>query len=103
MAADLAITGATVRTMHPAGPRVDAVAVEGGRIVAVGDEEVRAAIGPRTEVLDLPGRLVIPGFQDAHVHPLWGGLDRLRCDLHDLGTREEYRDAVNAYARSHPD
>jgi predicted amidohydrolase YtcJ len=102
MAADLAITGATVRTMDHARPISDAVAVEGGRIAAVGAEDVRAATGPKTEVLDLPGRLVMPGFQDAHVHPLWGGLDRLRCDLHDLGTREDYRDAVARYARTHP-
>jgi predicted amidohydrolase YtcJ len=103
MAADLAITGATVRTMDPAGPISDAVAVEGGRIVALGSEDVRAAVGPATEVLDLPGRLVVPGFQDAHVHPVWGGLERLRCDLHDLGTRKEYRDAVVRYAGTHPD
>jgi predicted amidohydrolase YtcJ len=102
MDAELAITGTTVRTVDPASPVSDAVAVRGGRVVAVGSKEVRAVSGPRTEVLHLPGRLVLPGFQDAHVHPLWGGLQRRRCDLHDLETLDDYRDAVARYARVHP-
>jgi predicted amidohydrolase YtcJ len=103
VAADLAITGATVRTMDPATPLSDAVAVGAGRILAVGAEEVRLVAGPGTEVLHLPGRLVTPGFQDAHVHPTWGGLQRLRCDLSDLATREEYRQGVARYAAGHPE
>jgi predicted amidohydrolase YtcJ len=103
VAADLAITGATVRTMDPATPLSDAVAVGAGRILAVGAEEVRRVAGPGTEVLHLPGRLVIPGFQDAHVHPMWGGLERMRCDLSDLDTREEYREGVARYAAEHPE
>jgi predicted amidohydrolase YtcJ len=103
VAADLAITGATVRTMDPSSPVSDAVAVGAGRILAVGAEDVRRAAGPGTEVLHLPGRLVIPGFQDAHVHPMWGGLERMRCDLSDLATREEYREGVARYAAEHPE
>ncbi len=103
MAADLAITGATVRTMDPATPLSDALAVGAGRILAVGAEDVRRAAGPGTEVLHLPGRLVIPGFQDAHVHPMWGGLERMRCDLSDLATREEYREEVARYAAENPE
>jgi predicted amidohydrolase YtcJ len=103
VAADLAITGATVRTMDPATPLSDALAVGAGRILAVGAEDVRRAAGPGTEVLHLPGRLVIPGFQDAHVHPMWGGLERMRCDLSDLATREEYREEVARYAAENPE
>jgi predicted amidohydrolase YtcJ len=102
MAADLAITGATVRTMDPARPLADAVAVRGGRIEAVGSEEVQATTGRTTEVLHLPGRLVLPGFQDAHVHPPSSGLERLRCDLNAIEDREGYRGAIAAYARTHP-
>jgi predicted amidohydrolase YtcJ len=103
MAADLAITGATVRTMDPAHPLADAVAVRAGRIEAVGSEEVRAATGRTAEVLHLPGRLVVPGFQDAHVHPPSSGLERLRCDLNAIEDREGYREAIASYARTHPD
>ena len=71
------------------------VLVDGGRIVAVG-EDLRG-----DEVVD--AAFVAPGFTDAHVHPIQGGLERLRCDLSELSTREEYVAAVLAYAEAHPD
>jgi hypothetical protein len=102
--ADLAFVNGPVYTVDAARTRADAVAVEGGRVVAVGtDEEIRAQVGPRTEVVDLHGRMLLPGFQDAHVHPVSGGVDRLQCDLHDLHTRDEYVQAVRSYAEAHPD
>lgn len=59
-----------------------AVGVRDGRVVAVGtDADVRAAVGNATEVVDLDGRLVLPGFTDAHAHPVMGGVERLGCDL----------------------
>lgn len=79
-----------------------AVAVTNGRISAVG-HDVSALVGPHTEVVDLDGGLLVPGFQDAHVHPVWGGLDMLRCDLAELSTREEYLDRIAAYAQEYPD
>ncbi|MFD5226282.1 amidohydrolase [Microbacterium sp. NPDC058342] len=82
--------------------RADAVAVSGGRIVAVGPQAV-SLIGPPTEVVDLDGRMLLPGFQDAHVHPLWGGLDMLRCDLADLSDEAGYLDRIREYAAAHPD
>jgi predicted amidohydrolase YtcJ len=72
--------------------------------VAVGaDPVVRDRIGPRTRVIELRGRTVTPGFQDAHVHPVHGGLARLRCDLHEVRGRDGYRAVVAEYARTHPD
>ena len=50
-----------------------------------------------------PAGCVSPGFTDAHVHPIQGGLERLRCDLSELSTREEYLAAIRAYADRHPD
>ncbi len=81
-----------------------AVAVRDGRLVAVGPDAIVAErIGPRTRVIELRGRTVTPGFQDAHVHPVHGGLAMLRCDLHaDAQTGSEI-DVIEAYARSHPD
>ncbi|MEV7633463.1 amidohydrolase [Microbacterium sp. NPDC089318] len=82
--------------------RADAVAVRDGRIVAL-DRAAIALIGPDTEVVDLDGRMLLPGFQDAHVHPLWGGLDMLRCDLADLSSQDAYLARIAEYAAGHPD
>lgn len=102
--ADVILAGGRVQT-HDAARRVaDAIAVRGGRIVAVGAARgVRALAGPRTRVIELAGRLVLPGFQDAHVHPPIGGLARLRCDLHERHGLETYLRIVRDYAGSHPD
>ncbi len=75
------------------------VLVEDGRVMAVGD--VEAPRGAR--VVDAGGGLVVPGFVDAHVHAVQGGLERVRCDLSVASTREEYLALVAAYADAHPD
>jgi predicted amidohydrolase YtcJ len=64
---------------HPDGT---AVLTRSGRIAAVGElDEVESVTGTSAERIDLAGRMLTPGFQDAHVHPVMGGLQRLRCDL----------------------
>lgn len=104
--ADLVFTGGAyggrVFVSDASRSRADAVAVRDGRIVAL-DREANALIGPGTEVVDLDGRMLLPGFQDAHVHPLWGGLDMLRCDLADLSSQEAYLQRIAQYAAEHPD
>jgi predicted amidohydrolase YtcJ len=94
------------------GPRVfgyrsgpaDAVAIRGERIAAVGTQpEVRSLTGPRTEVVELRGRMVVPGFQDAHVHPAESGRDRLLCDLTTSEDPAGYRNIIERYARDNPD
>lgn len=100
--ADLAITGATVRTVDPAQPWSDAVAVRGDRIIALGAEHVRDVVGPRTRVVHAPDALVVPGFQDAHVHPPFAGRNRLHVWLNDLPGRHAYLEAVAAYAAAEP-
>ncbi|HYJ66172.1 MAG TPA: amidohydrolase [Nocardioidaceae bacterium] len=80
-----------------------AVAVRDGRIVAVGGDEVRDLAGPGTRVVDLAGGLLLPGFVDAHTHPVQGGLERLRCDLTEFDTREAYLDAIRTYAEANAD
>ena len=102
--ADLAFVNGAVYTVDAARSWARAVAVRAGRIVAVGtDDDLRDHIGTATEMIDLDGGMLLPGFQDAHVHPVLGGLDMLRCDLHELSTREEYVEAIRAYAAAHPD
>jgi predicted amidohydrolase YtcJ len=102
--ADLVFVNGAVYTVDAARSWARAIAVHGGRIVAVGtDDDVRQLMGARTEVVDLDGKMLVPGFQDAHVHPVGGGLDMLQCDLHDLATQEEYLLAIKTYADDHPE
>lgn len=101
MYADLLFTGGPVLT--PEGRTATAVAVTGDRITAVGREEVHDLAGPRTEVVDLAGRLLLPGLQDAHVHPVPAGLELTQCDLTGTRTAEETLAAVRAYADAHPE
>ncbi|MFD4947873.1 amidohydrolase [Streptomyces sp. NPDC058239] len=101
--ADLVLTGGPVLTMDAARSRATTVAVTDGRITAVGHDEVRELAGPRTEVVDLAGRLLVPGFQDAHIHPVTAGLELARCNLTDTHTAADTVAAVRAYADTHPD
>ena len=78
------------------------VVVVAGRIVSVApDAELGVPAG--ADEVDLAGGLLVPGFQDAHVHPVQGGLERLRCDLSEIDSREGYLDAVRRYAEANPD
>lgn len=72
MQADLILCDATFRTMDSARPWASALAVRGGRIVAVGGDEVLALAGSGTRVVRLAGREVMPGLIDSHTHGLWG-------------------------------
>jgi predicted amidohydrolase YtcJ len=103
--ADLILTGGTVWTMDSRRPRAEAVAVRGGRIVGVGTaRDVDAQRGPRTRHVDLAGRTLLPGFQDAHVHPSMAAIELLRCPLHDLPpTLDAYLEAIRIYANANPD
>ena len=102
--ADLVLTGGHVHTVDPAVPRAEAVAVRGERIAAVGlVGEIAGLIGPRTRVVDLAGRLLVPGFQDAHVHPISGGIDRSQCDVRESRGRDAVLATIRAYAEANPD
>lgn len=102
--ADLVLLGAAVYTMDAARRWAQAVAVRDGRIAAVGtDADVEGLVGAETEVLQLEGRMVLPGFQDAHIHPPTGGMNLLRCNLLAGKNRGDYADTIADYAREHPD
>ncbi len=80
--ADRIFTGGPVLTMEDAAPRAEALAVKDGRILAVGSEaDVIARRGDATEVVELDGRALLPGFFDAHGHVLMGGLQALSANL----------------------
>jgi len=84
----------------------EALVVTGDRVTAVLPEADLDGSGldlTGAREVDLAGGLVLPGFVDAHVHPVQGGLERIRCDLSHLSTREEYLRHVGEYAAAHPD
>ncbi|MFD9421437.1 MULTISPECIES: amidohydrolase [unclassified Streptomyces] len=102
--ADTIFVGGRVFTGTGPAPVDAAVAVGGGRILAVGDATtVRSFAGRATEVVDLAGGLLVPGFQDAHVHPAVAGVQMLGCDLSDEHTADGYLAVVARHAENHPD
>ncbi|MGW6394892.1 amidohydrolase [Streptomyces sp. NPDC055103] len=101
--ADLVFTRGPVFTVDPARTRATSLAVVGDRIAAVGHDEVRELIGPDTEVVDLTGKLLLPGFQDAHVHAVFAGAELAQCDLSGTVDVDEYLRLVREYADANPD
>ena len=102
--ADLVFVNGPVYTVDAARSWASAVAVKAGTIVAVGgDDDIRPWSGPHTEVVDLAGRMLLPGFQDAHIHPPASGLEMLRCNLTDLYTMGDYERVIAGYAAANPD
>ncbi len=101
--ADVVYLGGTIRTMDPASPTTNAVAVISGAIAAVGTEACEAITGPTTEVVELENRTMIPGFHDAHAHPVLGGLNLMQCNLDDIHGFRPYLDRIAAYGHEHPD
>lgn len=100
---DLVVVNARVRTMDARSTVAEALAVRDGRIAAVGStREIRALAGPSTKVIDARGRLVLPGFNDAHVHFLSGGYQLANVDLRDAKTREEFSTRIAAFAARLP-
>ncbi len=102
-AADLIITNAKVFTMDKARPRAEAVAVIGERIVAVGSGiEIDYWRGPSTKVIDGRARLLLPGFNDSHVHFVSGGMQLDNVDLKNAETPEEFAQRILRRAKITP-
>ncbi len=81
-AADLVIRDTAVYTLNPDQPWAEAVASREGQIIFVGSNaDAERLTGPDTRVISAPGGLVLPAFQDAHVHPLTSGIDQFDCSL----------------------
>ncbi len=81
----------------------ESVAVRGGRIVYVGTAAGAEAFrSPSTRVVNLEGKMVLPGFHDAHVHPVSGGMELALCDLNGSKDKRELFERIRRYAASHP-
>jgi predicted amidohydrolase YtcJ len=101
--ADTVFRNGRIYTVDPAQPWAEAVAVTGGRIVYVGpDAGVADLIGRNSSVVDLDGRMLLPGFQDSHIHPISGGIELASCNLNGADGIESYRSIVAAYAAANP-
>ena len=90
-------------TVNPAQPEAEAVAISGNRIVAVGSSaDMLKLKGTRTSVIDLQGRRVLPGFDDAHVHFLRGGMDLTGPQLRYSKSQDEFRNTIAEFVRHLP-
>jgi predicted amidohydrolase YtcJ len=101
--ADLVVLNAHIVTLDAAREQAQAMAISAGRIAALGsDEEIRKRIGPQTQTIDGRGRLVLPGFNDAHVHFLAGGQQLSSVQLRDAHSREEFTRRLREFAAQLP-
>lgn len=101
--AELIVTNARILTMDPDRPRAEAIAVAGGRIVAVGSRaEVDALAGAGTRVIDAGGRTLLPGFVESHLHLVLGGNELTQLQLGGVEGFEPLKAAFRAYAAANP-
>ncbi len=103
IAADLVIVNANVRTMNAKQPTARSIAVLGNKIIAVGkDSDTKFLIGKTTRVIDANGKLVLPGFNDSHIHFMDGGAGLSSVDLRDAKTPEEFVERIKNFAAKLP-
>src|ERR1043166_1202399 len=99
LVADTIILNAAVHTRDPPQPVAEAVAIYGNRIVAAGStNDIRKLAGPNTRTIDAKGRLLLPGFNDAHTHFLSGGFQLSSVDLRDANSPQEFAARIKAFA-----
>jgi hypothetical protein len=103
MPADLVLLNGKVWTGNDKQPEAEAVACIDNRIVAVGSTgQIRKWVGPKTKVINLQGRRVVPGFNDAHVHFFDGGRGLASVQLRDARTPTEFRNRIRDFAAKSP-
>jgi predicted amidohydrolase YtcJ len=102
--ADAVYLDGRIYTVDPDRSWAEAVAVADGRIAYVGSSAgARELIGSNTTVVDLGGRMMLPAFQDSHIHPISAGIEASRCDLNNLTSLADYRTTIAGYAAGNPD
>jgi len=103
ISADLVVLNANVHTMDSLRPRAEAFAVIGNKIIAIGtSKEIRKLASPQTKIVDAKGKLVVPGFNDSHVHFLEGGFQLSNVDLRDAKSPEEFVRRIREFASKIP-
>ncbi len=100
---DTVLVNGRIYTVDPDLPWAQALAIREGRILALGtDPEIRGLAGPRTRIIDVGGRLVLPGLWDAHIHFLPWALGRQRVQLADTRSKAEMLARIQARAQETP-
>jgi hypothetical protein len=100
---DLVVLHGKVWTENPQQQEAEAFAVAGKHILAVGtDAEIQKLAGPHTRVVDLHGRRVVPGFNDAHVHMFMGGQGLASVQLRDVTSRQQFAQRIGDFAKTRP-
>ncbi len=101
--ADLVINDGSIRTLDPAQPLVEALAVRDGFIVATGDKaQIQKLIGAKTRVISLAGATAVPGFEDAHMHLAGVGEELLTLNLKGIESLEAFLEAIARRAKELP-
>jgi predicted amidohydrolase YtcJ len=101
--ADLVLKSGAIYTLDGSRSWAQALAIRNGHLLYVGtDRGVAAYVAPSTRVVDLKGRMVLPAFQDVHIHPISSGLEANACELYGMQTVAEYLAAIRKYADAHP-
>ena len=101
--ATLILTSGKIWTENPVQPQAQAVALDGTTILAVGDDAaIKKLAGPGTQLIDLAGRRVLPGFNDSHVHFLDGGGSLIGVPLGDANSPAEFKDRIAKFAQTLP-
>jgi len=99
----LAVVNARIWTGNPQRPWADAIAVRGDRIAAVGSSaEIRKLAGASSQLIDAHGHMLVPGFNDAHVHIISAGRGLSSVKLRDASTPAEFIARIKAYAKTIP-
>lgn len=102
--ADTVFRNGHIYTVDSVRSWAEAIAIRDGRIIFVGpNEEVTEFVGPDTAVVDLHGRMMLPGIQDVHIHPIEAGVEATMCDLENLESIDAYKHAIGKCAENDPD
>lgn len=99
-AAELIVRGGSMYEPGTRAPRRADLAIADGRVVGSGD--VPGLVGAYTEIVEVAGRLVLPGFTDAHIHPGAAQLEDLQCNLIGGTRADEYLETIRGYSDTHP-
>lgn len=102
--ADYVLHGGDIYTVDAMRSWADSIAIKGNKIIYVGlDKGVKSYIGEQTKVIDLKGKMVLPGFQDSHIHPVGSALNSYMCSLFGLPSIDAYLAKIKQCVAAHPD
>ena len=102
--ADIVLINGGIYTVDADRSWAEAAAIDGGLIIAVGDNaDIETYVGPDTEVVDLSGRMAMPGIHDSHIHPLEGGYEQVYCNLWDEDSVDAVIGRLQTCAATHED